>query len=140
MSLIANSLSFLENRLPKVIDARTHGIIDYCHAAFFLGMAWTCRKSNPRASFAALLTGGFVLAESMLTDYPMGVTRVIPFEQHGRMDSAFAAASLAIPTVFGFANTPAVGIFRANAVVEAVIVGMTDYGVKPAVAHDQAAA
>ena len=28
-----------ETRMPKVIDARTHGIIDYGHAAFFLGMA-----------------------------------------------------------------------------------------------------
>src|SRR3569833_3123057 len=102
MSGTSAAVNELENRLPKVIDARKHGIIDYCHAAFFLGMAYVCRKSEPRAALAALLTGSFVLVQSLLTDYPLGVKKVIPFRVHGQMDAAFAASSIMIFLVFGF--------------------------------------
>jgi hypothetical protein len=117
----------LETRLPKVIDARTHGIIDYCHAAFFFGMAWVCRKSEPRASLAAAVTGTFILAEAMLTDYPLGVKKVIPFEAHGKMDAAMAGASFLVPRIFGFSETPAAKVFQANGFAEGAIVGMTDF-------------
>lgn len=117
----------LEKRLPKVIDARTHGIIDYCHAAFFFGMALVCRKSNPRAAIAAAATGSFVLIESLLTDYPLGAAKIIPFSVHGQMDSAFAASSFAVPKLFGFANTAAATVFSANGFVEGGVVGMTDW-------------
>ena len=72
MSLATAALGEVEKRLPKVIDARTHGIIDYCHAAFFFGMASSAPGKNRRAAKAALATGAFILAESLLTDYPLG--------------------------------------------------------------------
>ncbi|HEX5283395.1 MAG TPA: hypothetical protein VFW30_04695 [Bryocella sp.] len=56
MSIQSTAQNQLESRLPKVIDARTHDIIDYCHAGFFLGMAWFCRKSNLPAPLASLIT------------------------------------------------------------------------------------
>ncbi|HEV2272564.1 MAG TPA: hypothetical protein VGR96_00285 [Acidobacteriaceae bacterium] len=118
---------FLEKSLPKVIDARVHGIIDYCHASFFFGMAILCRRRNPRAATAALLAGSFVLVESLLTDYPLGIAKVIPFETHGRLDSAFAASSSLVPKLFGFNETGAAAIFEGNALVEATVVGMTDF-------------
>lgn len=125
---IANAvLERMETRLPKVIDARTHGIIDYCHAAFFLGMAWFCRKSEPRAALAAAITGGFILAESLMTDYPLGAAKVIPFEVHGRLDAAFAGSSYMVPKIFGFEGTAASKIFKANSLAEASVVGMTDW-------------
>ena len=117
----------LEKRLPKVIDARTHGIIDYCHAAFFFGMALMCRKSNPRAAIAAAATGGFVLVESLLTDYPLGAAKIIPFSVHGQMDAAFAASSFAVPKLFGFADTAAANVFSSNGFIEGAVVGMTDW-------------
>ena len=114
MSVATAALNELENRLPKVIDARKHGMIDYCHPAFFLGMAYMCRKSEPRAALAALLTGSFVLIQSLLTDYPLGVKKIIPFRVHGQMDAAFAASSFMVPRVFGFSESPAAAIFKGN--------------------------
>ncbi|WP_109487414.1 hypothetical protein [Occallatibacter savannae] len=127
MSVANIALNQLENRLPKVIDARKHGMIDYCHAAFFLGMAYVCRKSEPRAALAALVTGSFVLVQSLLTDYPLGVKKVIPFKVHGQMDAAFAASSFMVPRVFGFSDSPAATIFQGNSFVEAAVVGATDF-------------
>ena len=68
MSVATALVERLETRMPKVIDARTHGIIDYSHAAFFFGMALFCRKSNPRAAIAAAATGG-LLDSSMSPPY-----------------------------------------------------------------------
>lgn len=127
MSITNAVLERMETRLPKVVDARTHGVIDYCHAAFFFGMAWLCRKSEPRAAVAAAVTGSFILVESLLTDYPLGVAKVIPFETHGRMDSAFAASSFVVPKLFGFEGTAASKIFKGNGVAESAVVAMTDF-------------
>lgn len=127
MSVANLAINQLENRLPKVIDARKHGVIDYCHAAFFLGMAWMCRKSEPRAAAAALATGSFILVQSLLTDYPLGVKKVIPFRVHGQMDAAFAASSFMVPKLFGFAGSKAANVFAGNSFVEAAVVGATDF-------------
>jgi hypothetical protein len=127
MSVANVALNQLENRLPKVIDARKHGMIDYGHAAFFLGMAYVCRKSEPRAALAALLTGSFVLVQSLLTDYPLGAKKVIPFKVHGQMDAAFAASSFMVPKLFGFSDSPAAAVFKGNSFVEAAVVGATDF-------------
>lgn len=127
MSVATGLLSRLETRLPKVIDARTHGVIDYCHASFFLGMALVCRKRNRRAALAALATGSFVLVQSLLTDYPLGAAKLLPFEKHGEMDAGFAAASLMVPRVFGFQGTGAAMVFKTNAWTEAAVVGMTNF-------------
>ncbi len=127
MSLATTTVEKLETRLPKVIDARTHGVIDYFHAAFFFGVAWMCRKSNRRAAIAATVTGSYILGGALLTDYPLGAAKFIPFEMHGKMDAAFAAASLFVPRALGFEGTAASKIFKTNGFVEASVVGMTDW-------------
>ena len=125
-------LPLVEKYLPKVISPKTHGYIDYSHAAFFLGSAWFLRKNNPRAAAASLTTGAFVLVQSLLTDYALGAKKVIPFEVHGKMDAGFASGSWAIPRLFGFSDTPAARIFRINSVVEAAVVGLTDFSTERA--------
>lgn len=127
MSIATAALGSLEQRLPKVIDARTHGIIDYCHAAFFFGMAIFSRRKNKRAAAAAWAAGAFILAESLLTDYPMGAAKVLPFESHGRLDAGFAAASFGMPKWFGFSDTAEAQVFKINGFVEGMVVGMTDW-------------
>ena len=127
MSIATAALGEVEKKLPKVIDARTHGIIDYCHAAFFFGMAIFCARRNRRAATAALTTGALILAESLLTDYPLGAAKVLPFEMHGRMDAGLTASSFMMPGWFGFSGTAAAQVFKMNGFVEGVVVGLTDW-------------
>src|SRR3954447_267297 len=127
MSITTAVVEEVERRLPKVIDARTHGIIDYCHAAFFFGMGIFLARRNRSAATAAVATGAVVLVLSLLTDYPLGARKVIPFETHGRMDAGFAASSFMMPKWFGFANTAAAQVFKINGFVEGAVVGMTDW-------------
>ncbi len=127
MSLATAVLGEVEKRLPKVIDARTHGIIDYCHAAFFFGMALFYSRRNRRAATAALATGAFILTESLLTDYPTGAKKAIPFETHGRLDTGLTASSFMIPQVFGFEGTAAAQVFKINGFVQGAVVGLIDW-------------
>ncbi len=123
----AKLVSSAESKIPKIIDARTHGIVDYCHSAFFLTLGFASLRSNRRAAAAALFTGSFVLVQSLLTDYPLGVKPVLSFEEHGRLDALFASASWALPFLFGFSGTPQAHVFEANSLVEATAVALTDF-------------
>ncbi len=121
------TFSATEDQLPKIIDAKVHGCIDYCHAALFFTLALANRRRNPRAATASWLTGSFILTQSLLTDYPLGVKPLIPFETHGKMDTGFAVASLLIPTAFGFEGTAMSKFFKCNAAIEATAVALTDF-------------
>ena len=127
MPLATMALHRLQTNLPKVISPTTHGVVDYCHAAFFASVALACWKSNRRAAVAAAGTSALVLVQSLFTDYKPGAVRVMPFSLHGQLDGGFAVISLAIPKMFGFSDTKAANIFRVNAFVEAAVVGMTDW-------------
>jgi hypothetical protein len=131
MSMTRN-LDLLQNNLPKVISPKAHGVIDYAHAAFFLAVGLLCLRSNKKAARAAFATSGFILAQSLLTDYRYGAKPMISFETHGQMDSAFASSSWAIPLVFGFGGTAAAKIFEMNSLAEASVIGMTDWDSKRA--------
>lgn len=124
---MSTAFSETEDRLPKIIDAKTHGYIDYCHAALFFTLAVVNRRKNPRAATASWLTGSFVLTQSLLTDYPLGVKPLISFETHGKMDACSAIASLLIPTAFGFEGTAMSKFFKCNAAIEATAVALTDF-------------
>jgi hypothetical protein len=133
MSVLTQGIDALETRLPKVISPSTHGIIDYAHSAFFFTVGVLCSRSNKRAACAAFATSGFILAQSLLTDYRYGWKPLISFETHGKMDSVFASTSWLVPALFGFRGTNAAKVFEANSLVEASVVGMTDWSSK--VAH-----
>lgn len=113
--------------IPKVISPRVHGIIDYAHATFFFTLGLLCRKSNKAASNAAFATSGFILAQSLLTDYRYGVKPVISFGTHGKMDTVFASTSWMVPLLFGFKGTAAAHIFEGNSLAEASVVAATDW-------------
>lgn len=127
MYLVEKASNALDGGLPKVISPTAHGVIDYCHAAFFLTVGLACLGSNKRAAWASFATSGFILVQSLLTDYRFGAKPVISFETHGKMDAVFASSSWMVPMLAGFKGTAAAKIFEGNSVAEASVVGMTDW-------------
>lgn len=114
--------------VPKVISPTVHGIIDYCHAAFFFTVGVVCSRShNKAAARAAFATSGFILVQSLLTDYRFGARPVFSFETHGKMDVVFASSSWVIPLLGGFGGTAAARIFEGNSLAEASTVALTDW-------------
>lgn len=140
MSLVTSVLQKVEANLPKVISPRAHGVIDYAHAAVFFYAGARFLRGNKKAGIAALVTGGFLLTEALLTDYPLGVAPRISFKTHGEMDSAFVAVSMAAPKTLGFGDEPEAWFFRGNAIAEALIVGMTDFSSRRAHAEREGGA
>ncbi len=125
--------------IPKVISPRMHGFIDYSHAAFFFTVGLFCSRSNKPAARAAFATGGLILVQSLLTDYPLGAKPVISFETHGKMDAVMAASSWMIPLLFGFAATGAAKVFESNSLIEGSVVTTTDWNSERARAERQVA-
>lgn len=128
----SRAIEAIDSHLPKVISPTAHGIIDYAHAAFFLTLGALCLKSNKRAAAAAFVTGGFVLVQSLLTDYRFGAKPVIPFKTHGQMDVAFAGSSWLVPHLFGFTDSPVARVFEGNSLAESSVVAMTDWSTERA--------
>lgn len=135
----SRAVASIDSKLPKVISPTAHGLIDYTHAAFFFTVGLVCRNSNKPAARAAFLTSGFILIQSLLTDYRFGAKPVIPFKTHGQMDAVFASSSWLMPLLFGFRDTPAAKIFEGNSLAEASVVSMTDWSTQRAHAERMAA-
>ncbi|HWH59207.1 MAG TPA: hypothetical protein VN682_16385 [Terriglobales bacterium] len=116
-----------DNSMPRVLSSKTHSIIDYIHVAtnFVAGaLFW---KHNKRAAAGAFILGGTVLANSLMTDYELGVFRLYSFKTHGILDYAAAATSAAMPAMMGFSDRAQAEYFYAQGGGESLIAGISDY-------------
>ena len=87
---------------PRPIDATLHGVTDYSAGAFLLtafpklaGIEGT--RSARQVRTAAAIHGGY----STITDYPLGVVKVLPYKAHLTIDALGALALAATPFVTG---------------------------------------
>ena len=116
-----------DDSMPRVLSSKTHSVIDYIHVAtnFVAGaLFW---KRNKRAAAGAFILGGTVLANSLMTDYELGVFRLYSFKVHGILDYAAAATSATMPAMMGFTNRKEAAYFYAQGGGESVIAGISDY-------------
>lgn len=89
----------------RLISPRIHGIVDYLVAVLLVlapQLFGFAHVSN--AATLCYVIAGVHLAMSLLTDYPLGAIKKIPFPVHGFIELAAAFALLAIPSIFGFNN------------------------------------
>ena len=122
-----NQLSTLTNAVPKVINQRTHAVLDYSTVATLFAMGMRLRDQHPRASAFAFANAATVLMSSLFTDYPGGVFKKMSFQTHGMMDVAQAAMLAAGPGLLGFGRDPEAQLFYAHAAMEAGVVAATDW-------------
>ena len=89
----------------RFMNTRTHGIADYLVgiililAPYVLGFA-----DGSAAQWAPQILGAGAILYSLLTDYELGVMRVIPMPVHLGLDFASGLVLLASPWLFGFAD------------------------------------
>ncbi|HEY1731641.1 MAG TPA: hypothetical protein VGG15_07820 [Terriglobales bacterium] len=122
-------LDFLlySNRRVRVIDQKTHAILDYATTAYFAGLAAYFWGKNRRAAAVAIINAAEVLGLSLFTDYPGGVVKAIPFETHGKIDLVQAASAAALPWLMGFGHKPQALPFHLQALNEVGVVDLTDW-------------
>lgn len=118
----------LANRMPKVINPTVHAFIDYAVAATFFTMAATFfKRGHKRAAISSIVCGAATTANSMLTNYPGGVFKVMSFQNHGRVDMGLGGLTAALPNMMGLDTDAESRFFQGMAIAETAATAMTDF-------------
>jgi hypothetical protein len=89
-------------RFPRPIDATLHGVTDYTVGATLLSVFPRLADINGTESARQIRAAGAAhAAYSTLTDYPLGVVKLIPYKVHLALDAVGAVAVAATPFVTG---------------------------------------
>jgi len=131
MDMPRKSASIFSPRLPKLLGSRAHSVVDYSFAALFFTAGAVFWRRNRRASIGAILCGAGAMLNSLLTDYPGGVARAVTWKTHGKIDTALAGITAAVPGLLGFADDEHALFFESTAVAETLAAGLTDYHLAP---------
>ena len=87
---------------PRPVDASLHGVVDYSAGAFLLtAFPRLAGIGGTRAGRQVRTAGAIHAGYSTLTDYPLGIVRLIPFQAHLAIDAVGALALAATPFVTG---------------------------------------
>jgi hypothetical protein len=89
----------------RVIPTRLHGMLDYGMGLLLIIAPWLLgfADGGPEQWVPVILGAGVILY-SLLTDYELGVARVIPMPVHLGLDVAGGVVLAASPWIFGFAD------------------------------------
>ena len=89
----------------RFIPTRTHGVIDYVVGALLIAVPYLLGFADGTAAqWVPQLLGLVAIGGAMLTDYELGVMRVIPMPVHLGIDIASGVLLAASPWLFGFAD------------------------------------
>src|SRR5579875_2845592 len=89
-------------RFPRPIDATLHGLTDYTAGLTLLTLFPRLAGLEGTESARQIRVAGAVHgSNSVLTDYPLGLVKVIPYRVHLGLDAVGALALAATPWVTG---------------------------------------
>jgi hypothetical protein len=89
-------------RMPKPVDATLHGVVDYTAGASLLTVfPMLAGIEGTRAARQIRIAGAIHAGYSTLTDYPLGIVKLIPYQAHLAIDAAGAIVLAATPFMTG---------------------------------------
>jgi hypothetical protein len=87
---------------PRPIDATLHGVTDYTAGTTLMTVfPRLANVEGTRAGRQIRIAGALHAGYSTLTDYPLGVVKLLPFKAHLALDAVGALALAATPFVTG---------------------------------------
>ena len=111
----------------RFLDARVHGLLDLALVVIFLLAPLVYGLGGSPAAIAFILAV-LHLVLTLLTRYPMGIRKVIPFVAHGIIELIIGVFLVTLPTIAGYApGSPARRFYTVIGVVVLVIWVLTDY-------------
>ena len=88
-----------------MISSRTHGYIDYAMGILLIAAPWILGFADGSAAqWVPVVLGIVMLGQAVMTDYELGLARMIPFSAHLMMDYGLGIFLAASPWIFGFAG------------------------------------
>jgi hypothetical protein len=120
--------------LVKFLPAWFHAIADYAVGGLLVVAALLTTSAPGKAIATGVVVGVVVLAVSMLTKYPLGVVKVLPFTIHSAGDYLAAALLIVGPFALGFdGSSGGLDVFYIIAGVAVLAVSLiTNYQYSPA--------
>lgn len=89
----------------RFIPTRVHGILDYLMGALLIVAPWILGFADGGAEqWVPVILGAGVILYSLLTNYELGVAKVIPMSTHLLLDIAGGVILAISPWLFGFAD------------------------------------
>ncbi len=89
----------------RFIPTRTHGVLDYVVGALLIVVPYNLGFADGTVvQWVPQLLGLVAIGGAMLTDYELGVVRVIPMPVHLGIDIASGVLLALSPWLFGFAD------------------------------------
>ena len=88
----------------RVIPTQVHAVLDYLTGGTLVAAPRLLGLSGTTAGKVLDLAGGIATAQSLLTDYELGLVKVVPMRTHLTLDAMSGAMVAASPWIFGFAN------------------------------------
>jgi hypothetical protein len=112
----------------KVLSPRIHAFLDYLAVGGFFSAPYLFGFAGTSAATASQVVGGLHLTLSLLTAYPLGAIRAIPFPVHGTIELVTAFLLMALPWLMGFTGLEAArNFFVGSGIVLVGLVSITNY-------------
>ena|SRR5829696_4253830 len=90
---------------PRPVDSTLHGVVDYMAGATLTTvLPKLAGVEGTRSARQIRIAGAVHTAYSTMTDYPLGIAKLIPFKAHLALDAAGALALGALPFITGQYN------------------------------------
>lgn len=87
----------------KIINTKTHGLLDYLLSALLLASPWLLGfASLTLVMLCAVVAGGVMLLLALITDYEPGLVRVVPMPLHLFFDILLSFFLIAVPWLLRF--------------------------------------
>ena len=111
----------------RFIDARIHGVLDIVIVFIFLLAPLVLGLGGSPAAISYILAVVY-LVMTLLTDYPMGIRKTIPFFVHGIVEPIIGVFLVILPTIDGYApGSPARRFYTIIGATILVIWALTAY-------------
>jgi hypothetical protein len=107
----------------RVMPRRVHGIIDYLMgiALILAPNLFGFEDVGGAAVTIPRVLGVGMIVMALITDYEMGIVKILPFSAHLAIDFLAAILLIASPFLFGFSDNPA------NVWVPHVVAGIAEF-------------
>lgn len=89
----------------RFVSTRTHGFIDYVAGLVIIASPWLFGFADGSAAqWVPVVVGVALLGSSLLTNYELGLVRVIPMPVHLGLDCIAGLLLAVSPWLFGFSD------------------------------------
>jgi hypothetical protein len=89
----------------RFLPTRIHGLVDYLWGILLILMPFLAGFADDRAAtWVAWIFGAGAILYSLVTDYELGLVRLIPMPAHLALDGLAGAILAVSPWLFGFAD------------------------------------